>query len=561
MRNKPVLASALAGTMVVTTVAIAQDQSLTKPQFCSAQINITSYLPGGANEDPDVAAANAYIDKVFAAAQQEAQNPSALDLYHQVTLLGTLGLYDKNLSVNKNLACTSCHIAYTGFTGGVSLFNQTIVAQPGSVPITNATPPHPNTRLSQRKPQSYGYAPFSPVLQFDATQMLFTGGNFWDMRATGLQLGNPAAEQAEGPPVNPVEMGNPDTACVVYALSQSSYRALFEQVWGAQSFAITWPADVQQVCAMPGPPPASDPLPVHLSAVDRGTSTSTFQHLVLSMAAYEASPDVSPFSSKFDYQLAHPTQQVLSPDEAAGYQLFRGKGFCNTCHLDGTQNTAGGKTPRPPSQKGNIFSQNPNSGPFLTDFQPHNLGLPGNYAEPWYCENVPDQYGYVANPLGQGYVDYGFGAFLAGNAAAPNPNQSWAQYAPQFNGTFQTATLRNVDKRPRPDFVKAYMHNGFLKSLKEVVHFYNTRDVLPTCPGDPVTSSLDPNAGKTCWPAPAVTANEDKTIGNLGLTDHEEDLIVAFLQTLTDGYMQVSAPGDAIGASIGTAAAPSAPSQ
>ena len=25
--------------------------------------------------------------------------------------------------------------------------------------------------------------------------------------------------------------------------------------------------------------------------------------------------------------------------------------------------------------------------------------------------------------------------------------------------------------RPRPDFVKAYMHNGYFKSLKEVVHF------------------------------------------------------------------------------------------
>ena len=34
---------------------------------------------------------------------------------------------------------------------------------------------------------------------------------------------------------------------------------------------------------------------------------------------------------------------------------------------------------------------------------------------------------------------------------------------------------------PRPNFVKAYMHNGYFKSLKEVVHFYNTRDVLPRC--------------------------------------------------------------------------------
>jgi cytochrome c peroxidase len=40
-------------------------------------------------------------------------------------------------------------------------------------------------------------------------------------------------------------------------------------------------------------------------------------------------------------------------------------------------------------------------------------------------------------------------------------------------------TLRNVDKRPSPDFVKAYGHNGYFKSLKQIVHSYNTRDVLP----------------------------------------------------------------------------------
>ena len=38
-------------------------------------------------------------------------------------------------------------------------------------------------------------------------------------------------------------------------------------------------------------------------------------------------------------------------------------------------------------------------------------------------------------------------------------------------------TLRNVDKRPSPGFVKAFGYNGYFKSLKEIVHFYNTRDV------------------------------------------------------------------------------------
>jgi cytochrome c peroxidase len=47
-------------------------------------------------------------------------------------------------------------------------------------------------------------------------------------------------------------------------------------------------------------------------------------------------------------------------------------------------------------------------------------------------------------------------------------------------------TLRNVDKRPYPEFIKAYGHNGCFTSLKAIVHFYNTRDVPPRCrPNDP----------------------------------------------------------------------------
>jgi len=59
------------------------------------------------------------------------------------------------------------------------------------------------------------------------------------MRATGRRLGNPAAEQGQGSPTNPVEMGLPDIACAVYRASQRPYRALFERVWGQQAFANT----------------------------------------------------------------------------------------------------------------------------------------------------------------------------------------------------------------------------------------------------------------------------------------------------------------------------------
>jgi cytochrome c peroxidase len=103
------------------------------------------------------------------------------------------------------------------------------------------------------------------------------------------------------------------------------------------------------------------------------------------------------------------------------------------------------------------------------------------------------------------------------------------QLAPKFDGKMQVPTLRNVDQRPYPGFVKSYMHNGYLKSLKEVVHFYNTRDTMCAAPNDP-------NVKKTCWPGPEVSSNEDTTVGALGLSDEDENDVVAFLQTLTDGY-------------------------
>jgi cytochrome c peroxidase len=78
--------------------------------------------------------------------------------------------------------------------------------------------------------------------------------------------------------------------------------------------------------------------------------------------------------------------------------------------------------------------------------------------------------------------------------------------------------LRNVGLKPGNAFPKAYTHNGVFKSLKETVHFYNTRDVED-------------------WPEPEVAANVNtEELGNLGLTEDEEDAIVAFLLTLSDGY-------------------------
>src|SRR3984885_4265583 len=207
----------------------------------------------------EIADVEAEIDRIETQTFERLTAPPDNEV-QQVELLGKSMLYDKQLSVNRNEACAFCHMPEMGFAGPVSELNRTTGSYPGSV----------RARFSNRKPQTHAYAALSPVLHYNPGQGDLVGGNFWDMRATGRRLGNPAAEQAEGPPTNPVEMGLADPACEVYRASQRPYRGLFEQVWGKQAFAIAWPKDVEAVCNQPGPSPVNAPLPVHLDAADRG---------------------------------------------------------------------------------------------------------------------------------------------------------------------------------------------------------------------------------------------------------------------------------------------------
>jgi cytochrome c peroxidase len=447
----------------------------------------------------EIAHVEAEIDRIEAQTLERLAAPPDNQV-QQIELIGKLLLYDKQLSVNRNEACAFCHMPEAGFTGPVSELNRTTGSYPGSV----------RTRFSERKPQSHAYAPLSPVLHYNPGRGDLVGGNFWDMRATGRRLGNPAAEQAQGPPTNPVEMGLSDIACAVYRASQRPYRALFENVWGPQAFAIAWPSNVDQVCARPGPPPVSDPLPVHLSPLDRGRAMSTFDQMAQSIAGYEASAELTPFTSKFDAVLAGKAK--FTTQEQSGYDLFRGKAKCNECHRDG----------------------GPGEDPLFTDFTASNIGTPANSRLPYYSENRPDEFGYIANPAGSSFVDGGVGSFLSKGhpLSQPSPvDQRWVALAADNQARIRVPTLRNVDKRPFPDFVKAYGHNGYFKSLKTIVHFYNTRDVLPRCKPD------DPGEGTACWPAPESTANMNTSkVGRLGLSHSEEDAIVSFMQTLSDGY-------------------------
>ena len=350
---------------------------------------------------------------VVAASAQETLSPQEE--------LGKALFFDANLSTPPGQACAACHGPGVGYTGPDQAINAGGAVYEGAVA----------GRFGNRKPPAAAYAGDSPVLHYDGET--WVGGMFWDGRASGTTLGDPLAEQAEGPFLNPLEQNNASAQVVIDKVLASSYHNLF-----------------LQVCTVPA---------VYYDCIGR------------SIAAYERSKEVSQFTSKYDYWLIG--QAKLTGQEQRGLQLFNGKAKCAGCHV-------------PPN---------------FTDFTYDNLGVPKNPQNPFY--NEPDW-----NPVGTSWVDPGLGGYLG------------ADYASEL-GKFKVPTLRNVDLRPTTHFVKAYSHNGYFKSLQEIVHFYNTRDV--------------PGAG---WPAPEYAATVNKTeLGNLGLTKGEELAIVAFLRTLSDGYV------------------------
>jgi cytochrome c peroxidase len=337
--------------------------------------------------------------------------------------LGKQLFFDQNLSLNNNQSCAVCHGPTVGWTGPDEAINAHGTVYEGSIPGA----------FGDRKPPAAAYAGNSPILYFDGTK--WVGGMFWDGRATGWTLGDPLAEQAKGPFLNPKEQAIPDAATLISKVQASSYAGLFAEQCPE--------ADIAEL----------------------------YNCIGRAIAAYERSAEVSKFTSKYDYWLKG--QARLTGQEQRGLELFRGKGNCAACHVE----------------------------PLFTDFTYDNLGMPKN----------PENPATIADPT---WADPGLGGFLKGAGFSEMVYQSeW--------GKQKVPTLRNVDLRPYKKFVKAYGHNGYFKSLEEIVHFYNTRDV--------------PGAG---WPAPEVADNINTTeMGDLGLNHGEELAIVAFLRTLSDGYV------------------------
>src|SRR6266446_342131 len=308
-------------------------------------------------------------------------------------LLGKLMNFDEHISPFGNRACAFCHMPYAGFSGPIPSVNLTMIAYPGSFQF----------RAGKRTAQRYTYSPDFPVLNFNATQEAFFGGNFWDSRATGYRLGSPDQEQAQGPPVDTQEHALPDTACIAFRLQTAVYKPFFIQVWGDAIDTIKFPHNTEEICETPGGASVfgTNTMPIKLSSTDRSIASDVYAHWAQSLDQYETSPDVSAFSSKFDAFLHDPTTNPLSADEMAGYNLFRGKANCNSCHLDGRSTAPTPANGTAPS--GEDTGAAADTRPVFTCFGSANLGLPLNPRDAIYYQNTPDFFGFTANPFGFGF--------------------------------------------------------------------------------------------------------------------------------------------------------------
>ena len=193
----------------------------------------------------------------------------------------------------------------------------------------------------------------------------------------------------------------------------------------------------------------------------------------------------------------------LSDAELQGLAVFNDRAACSSCHT---------------------LAAGPAGYPLFTDFGYDNIGVPKNPENPFY--GMPAAW----NPDGADWVDYGLGDFLK-SAGYP------AEIYETELGKVKVPTLRNVDLRPSADFVKAYGHNGYFKSLEDIVFFYHWRAMMDMggCMGGGMGGGMDCSGMATMFPPPEVDQNR----AELSMFPRPQvDTIVAFLKTLSDGYFQ-----------------------
>ena len=212
--------------------------------------------------------------------------------------------------------------------------------------------------------------------------------------------------------------------------------------------------------------------------------TTAWNGLLLSLEAFQQSPaDFYPYNSKYDAFLRG--QVKLAPEEMRGLSAFNSKtkGNCGACHIS-------------------VIKQG--AFPQFTDYGLIAIGVPRNPAIP-------------ANAKA-GYHDLG----------ACGPLRTDLRNREEFCGLFRTPSLRNVALR------KVFFHNGAYSTLEDAVRFYSLRDTDPVRVYgkgrrlDDLPAKYHGNLNKE---APFGTADKPR------LSEADIADIVAFLKTLTDGYV------------------------
>jgi cytochrome c peroxidase len=296
--------------------------------------------------------------------------PKGNPLTKEKIALGREIYFDPRLSADETVSCASCHNPQLAFTDG----QKASVGIRGQIGIRSA-----------------------PTI----INRVFSRTQFWDGRALSLE------EQAKGPMINPIEMGNKNYDDVVKRLRNiKGYREGFKEAFGTEDFTIEQVAE----------------------------AIASFERTVVSG------------NSPFDKFESGGDEKAISESAKRGLDIFRDKGRCSECH----------------------------AGFNFTDEKFHNTGV---------------------------------------GMDKPNPDLGRYEITKkeEDKGAFKTPTLREI-ARTGP-----YMHDGSLKTLEEVVEFYDKGGIK--------------------------NPNLDKEMKPLNLTEEEKKDLVEFLKTLNgEGWQKITAP-------------------
>ncbi|GHA45910.1 cytochrome-c peroxidase [Photobacterium aphoticum] len=441
----------------------------------------------------------------------------------EMTYIEEMGkrLFFEDISVNNNMSCSTCHTGSTGGTNNDSQTNLTDVAVTGSDGILVGTLKPPTNQYAQFHNDE---GKIEGLSNFDPNCPAFggpapCGGAFWNGRAEG--------DMIEG--YHKIE---------IFAQLRGKYDDMYRKYLGPLA---------DQAHASPFTNPVEQAKPTKKSVCEQVSKTQwgpqlynyafgtalrcgdvhvdkVFARFALAIAAWQMSADNNRFDSKRDVALKNDADGLFPLDdftaeENRGHDLFYGVFSATT---------------RPPGARCFFCHQSGNDqgvGAFerYTNDRYFNIGVPRNFEIP----NSPE-------------ADVGLFATTSQEA---------------HRGEHKVPTLRNVDKRPHPSFVKAYTHNGWFKSLEELIHFYNSstpmtpaqetacaaatsdeeRMAVSTacffgktqCADETLTSSEAMAAN--CWPVPEVDQNVARFgVGDLRLTAQDEADVVAYLKTLSD---------------------------